>query len=81
MGLVKDYDAETGIATVEQRNKMSVGDTVEVFGPTGDYFTQTIGSMTDEEGTPVDSAPHPQQILKIKMDRPVAAQYMMRREK
>lgn len=81
VGLVKDYDAETGIATVEQRNKMSVGDTVEVFGPTGDYFTQTIGSMTDEEGTPVDSAPHPQQILKIKMDRPVAAQYMMRREK
>ena len=27
-GMVKGYDPETGYATVEQRNKMSVGDVV-----------------------------------------------------
>lgn len=81
VGIVKDYDDETGIATVEQRNKMDVGDTIEVFGPKGGYFTQKLEIMTDEEGTPVMSAPHPQQILKIKMDKPVSENYMLRKEK
>lgn len=80
-GLVLDYDASTGIATVEQRNKMSIGDQIEVFGPGTEYFTQKLEYMTDEEGEPVQSAPHPQQILKIKMAQPVAEMYMLRKEK
>ena len=81
VGIVKDYTDETGIATVEQRNKMDIGDTIEVFGPKGDYFTQKLEYMTNEEGEPVSSAPHPQQILKIKMAQPVAEMYMLRKEK
>ncbi|MGX8773745.1 MAG: peptidase U32 family protein [Bacillota bacterium] len=80
-GLVRSYDPDTGIAVVEQRNKMDIGDTIEVFGPKGEAFTQILEYMTDEEGTPVDSAPHPQQILKIKMAQPVAEMYMLRKEK
>jgi len=79
VGIVRDYDKETGYATVEQRNKMSLGDEIEVFGPCSDFFTQAILEMYDEEGNPVDSAPHPQQILKIKMERPVAANFMLRK--
>ena len=37
--------------------------------------------MRDEEDNPVDSAPHPQQILKIKMKRPAARNYMLRKKK
>ena len=81
VGLVKAYDEDTGIATVEQRNKMTIGDTIEVFGPEGEFFTQTLEYMTDEEGTPQETAPHPQQILKIKMKRPVCKTYMLRKEK
>ncbi len=81
VGIVKDYTDETGMATVEQRNKMDIGDTIEVFGPKGDYFTQKLEYMTNEEGEPVSSAPHPQQILKIKMAQPVAEMYMLRKEK
>ena len=81
VGLVKDYDAESGIATVEQRNKMSIGDTIEVFGPSGGMFTQKLEYMTDADGVPLTSAPHPQQILKIRMDRPVGEMYMFRKEK
>ena len=81
VGLVKDYDERSCIATVEQRNKMSIGDEIEVFGPTGGFFKQKLEYMTDEEGEPVESAPHPQQILKIKMDQPVSATYMLRKEK
>ena len=81
VGLVKSYDSATGIALVEQRNKMDIGDNIEVFGPTGDAFTQKLEYMTDEEGTPVDSAPHPQQLLYIRMAQPVAEMYMLRKEK
>ena len=80
-GLVKSYDEETGIAVVEQRNKMDVGDAIEVFGPKGDAFKQKLEYMTDEEGSAITSAPHPQQILQIKMAQPVAEMYMLRKEK
>ena len=80
-GLVKSYDPETKIAVVEQRNKMDIGDVIEVFGPKGEAFTQTLEYMTDEECTPIESAPHPQQILNIKMAQPVAEMYMIRKEK
>ncbi len=33
LGLVLEYDEDTKLATVEQRNRMFVGDEVEVFGP------------------------------------------------
>lgn len=80
-GLVRSYDEKTGYAIVEQRNKMSIGDEIEVFGPATDFYTQRLTEMYDEEGTPVQSAPHPQQILKIKMDHPVGPDFMLRRRK
>ncbi len=80
-GIVKEYDKETRIAVVEQRNKMDIGDVIEVFGPEGDCFTQILDNMTDEEGNAIQSAPHPQQILRIKMAQPVAEMYMLRKEK
>ncbi|MBQ8590350.1 MAG: U32 family peptidase [Firmicutes bacterium] len=79
IGLVLDYDPETKIATVEQRNKISEGDFVEVFGPGNTCFTQTIEGMTDEEGTPITAAPHAQQIVKIPMAQPVGKNFMVRR--
>ena len=81
VGMIKDYDPETGYAIVEQRNKMVIGDKIEVFGPGADFFEQELKEMYDEEGNAVDSAPHPQQILKIKMDKPVAPFFMIRKEK
>ncbi|MCR5481526.1 MAG: U32 family peptidase [Clostridia bacterium] len=81
VGLVKSYDEKTGMAVVEQRNKMSIGEEIEVFGPYTDFFTQKLEVMLDEEGNPVDSAPHPQQILKIRMDKPVAKNFMLRKKK
>ena len=81
VGMVKDYDPETGYAIVEQRNKMVIGDKIEVFGPGADFFVQELTEMYDEDGNAVESAPHPQQILKIKVDKPVAPCFMFRKEK
>ncbi len=78
VGLVLDYNKETGLATVEQRNRMHVGDQVEIFGPGKDYFIQTIEKMYDEEGNEIDVAPHPQQIVKIPMKQPVEPWFILR---
>lgn len=80
-GLVKEYDEATGYAIVEQRNKMVIGDEIEVFGPGQDFFVQKLEEMYDEEGNAISSAPHPQQILKIKMAKPVDENFMLRKKK
>lgn len=81
VALVKDYDPKTSIATVEQRNKFSLGDLVEITGPKTETFEQIISAMWTEEGEKTESAPHPQQILKIKVAQPVHPFDLIRREK
>ena len=68
---VASIDSETGIATIEQRNRMFVGDEIEVFGPKKKFFTQKIDKMWDEDGNEIDVAPHPQEIIRMKMINPV----------
>ena len=79
-GLVLDYDAETQMVTVEQRNYFKPGDTVEFFGPNMETFHMTVGQLWDMEGNELDVARHPLQILKFKVDRPVSPSDMMRKE-
>lgn len=81
VGLILNYDEETKIATVEQRNRMFVGEEIEVFGPNKEYFIQTIEKMWDDEGNEIDVAPHPQQIVKILMKQPVESMDMIRKER
>lgn len=81
VGLVRTTDEMTGLTTVEQRNKFSVGDTIEIFGPMTPYYEEVIEEMYDEEGNPVESAPHPQQILKIRFRRVPEENFIMRKKK
>ncbi|OOB77591.1 MAG: peptidase U32 [Epulopiscium sp. Nuni2H_MBin003] len=67
-GILLDFDKETNTATIEQRRKFSVGDTLEVLTPLGDNIEFKINYMTDKDGEYIDSAPHPQQIVKIPVD-------------
>lgn len=80
-GLVRSYEENTGYAVVEQRNKMVLGDEIEVFGPFTDFFTQKLSEMYNDEGEPIDSCPHPQQIIKIKLEHPVKPNWMLRKKK
>lgn len=79
-GLILDYDSETKIATVEQRNRMFVGEEIEIFGPK-EHFTQTIEKMWDDKGNEIEVAPHPQQIIKMLVNQPVDSMYMIRKER
>ncbi len=81
VGLVKQTDDGAGYTVVEQRNKFSVGDEIEIFGPGTPYYTELIKDMTDEEGNPIESAPHPQQVLRIKFDRAPGEHFILRKKK
>lgn len=71
VGLILDYDENTRLATIEQRNRMFKGDKIEIFGPNKDHFSQTIEKIWDEEGNEIEVAPHPQQIIKMRMEKRV----------
>ncbi|MGI6256495.1 MAG: peptidase U32 family protein [Anaerovoracaceae bacterium] len=81
VGIVREYHEDTAMAVVEQRNKMSLGEEIEIFGPDKDFFTQKLQVLLDDQGNPIQSAPHPQQIVKIKMDLPVEPGDILRKKK
>ena len=80
VGLVRAYDPVTQIATVEQRNNMKLGQEIEVFQPVGTPFRQNLSEMWDEEGQEIAAAPHPQQIVRMRMTQEVAANSILRRD-
>lgn len=55
------------LCRIEQRNKFCVGDSVEIMKPDGTNVPVTVEVMYTEEGESVDSAPHPKQVLWIKL--------------
>lgn len=79
-GLVMGYDAETGMATIQQRNHFKPGAEVEFFGPNGTFFKQTVDQIWDTDGNELDAARHPLQLVKIKVDQPVHDFDMMRKK-
>ncbi len=64
LGIVGEKN-EKGEYSIEQRNKFTVGEQIEVMKPDGTNVEVTVRSITDEEGIPMESAPHPKQKLWI----------------
>lgn len=81
IGQVLDYDEETQIATIQQRNNFGVGDEIEFYGPGFTHHYQTIKEMWDETGNPIDRARHAMMTVKMKVDKPVKPLDMMRKLK
>lgn len=81
IGIVLDYDENTGIATVTQRNRFFRDDEIEIIQPMKPYFTQTIDYMENEDGEPIDVAPHAEQIVKFKTAEPVCIGAMIRKKR
>lgn len=80
VGVVLDYDIQTQVATIEQRNRMIVGDEIEIISPQREYFSQKIEKLWDEKGNLIDTAPHPQEIIKMKMEQPVSSWDILRKQ-
>ncbi len=80
VGLVRAYDAESGLATVEQRNNMKLGQEIEIFQPHGASFRQELAEMWSADGQSITAAPHPQQIVRIRMMQAVEENSILRRD-
>ncbi|WP_311481505.1 U32 family peptidase [uncultured Anaerococcus sp.] len=80
IGVVKDYDEESKLATIEQRNRFFKGDEIEIFGNSKDFYTITVDHMEDENGDEVEIANKPKQILKIKIELPLEKGDILRKK-
>lgn len=80
VGVVTDYDKETGIATIEQRNRFFKGDEIEIIRPFNSSITFIADYMTDGEGNEIDVAPHPQMTVKLKPSEEVGAFAILRKK-
>lgn len=59
---------EDGLYQIEQRNKFSVGEAIEIMKPDGRNITVTVSQIFDEEGNAMESAPHPKQKLWVNLE-------------
>lgn len=66
LGIVNGLD-ERGYCQIEQRNKFSVGDEIEIMKPDGENALVKVEELLDEYGNWVESAPHPKQKLFVKL--------------
>ena len=79
LGIVKGYDRDTNVVTVEQRNYFKPGDVVEFFGPCMEATTFTIpDKLYDKDDNLIDVANHPQMIVKFKANINLSEFDMMR---
>ncbi|MEG1291585.1 MAG: U32 family peptidase C-terminal domain-containing protein, partial [Lachnospiraceae bacterium] len=65
---------------IEQRNKFSVGEEIEIMKPDGRNNIVIVKSIQDEEGNEVESAPHPKQVLYIDLGEPLEKFDILRRQ-
>lgn len=56
---------DKGMYRIEQRNKFSVGEEIEVMKPDGRNLKVTVCAMVDEEGNAMESCPHPRQVFYV----------------
>jgi putative protease len=81
VGMVLDYNPDNKLMLVEQRNLFRVGDHLEIMTPDGSYFEYKVESMWDNEGNPIQHAPHPQQRVFLSIEQPIPSYSLLRREK
>ena len=59
LAMAVSYDKEKGIALFTQRNKISEGDKIELLTPGKVGIPLVAEGLSDEDGNPISSAPHP----------------------
>ena len=83
---VKEYtylgiigEEKEGTYRIEQRNKFSVGETIEVMKPNGENVEVTVKRILTEDGEEQESAPHPKPPMYVDLGIKVDAYDILRR--
>jgi putative protease len=80
VGVVLSYNEREKTAVIEQRNRILNGDHIEIIQPNGSDFALTVNDMRDMDGNIIDSAPHPQMKLTMKVPEPVQENSILRKK-
>lgn len=78
LGIVGETEGNT--VEIEQRNKFSVGEVIEIMKPDGTNRETKVLSIVNEDGKEMESAPHPQQQLKVTLDAPASPYDILRKK-
>lgn len=78
LGIVGETEGNT--VGIEQRNKFSVGEVIEIMKPDGTNRETKVLSIVNEDGEEMESAPHPQQKLKVTLDAPASSYDILRKK-
>ena len=78
LGIVQEV--KDGIAYIEQKNKFSVGDVIEIMKPDGRDIPVRVNKMFGPDGEEVDSCPHPRQRIGLELSEVPAVQDLLRVE-
>lgn len=78
LGIVNGMD-DRGYCRIEQRNKFSVGDEIEIMKPEGANVPVRVEEILDEDGKQMASAPHPKQKLFVKLSEEAAVFDLLRK--
>lgn len=74
-------EVKDGLCRLEQRNKFSVGETIEIMKPDGRNIETAVRQILNEEGEEQESAPHAKQILWARLEEiPEKYDILRRRE-
>ena len=73
-----DYDNDSHIVTISERNYFEPGTEVEIFMPSGKVISFTVDKIYDQDMNELEKACHPEEILKLKVDDIVEKDSMMR---
>ena len=79
LGLI-DEKNEAGMYGLEQRNKFSVGEEIEVMKPNGENILATVKAITDEDGNAMESCPHPKQKIFVDLGMELNERDLLRRK-
>ncbi len=79
LGLVQGYKEGLGYL-IEQKNKFSAGEQIEVMKPSGENIVREVVNIYDEEGNEMESCPHPKQMIYVNLDMPLEDFDILRRK-
>ena len=79
LGIVGEV-TEDGLYRIEQRNKFSVGEEIEIMKPDGENIVTRVQQILNEDGEEQESAPHPKQVLYIRLDQKAEHYDILRRQ-
>jgi U32 family peptidase len=79
IAIVKDYDEQSGLTLIEQRNHFTSHIEIDILKPQGDVETVHLGQLMDEQFEHIDVARHPKQLMWVKLPMKLSPYTLIRK--